>query len=646
MKNTFKISGGNKLKTLIFGEPSTGKTTLTTVLWQISDQTCFTERMNNHFREKRNELINGHAIEGTREDHISKLNFTLASPPLLTIRLTDYAGEHASRFLDSESGIVKDLLVDADAVVLLLDSYKISKLNSFKEWADEIKLQNLFHWIREVCSDSHRQSLPFFLVCSRSDLVPPDRLSKAIIEIRKYALEQNLDPEIRTLTVFDHHKSPEPFPPNDVDVPPYDFLIPQKELNTDAVNSLFREIGKLEAKRRRKSALGKISFVFIFIISFLLLGYHVFTPKPLKPQDVADMIRGINDPLDGKTISSAFSDINVEQYAVPLKAVYEHYYRQYRGNPINLSLLDSAYGEVLKSIEGEMAEKIIRYDLENNRWIPSEVEHFFYEYVYFFRKQGQDIPLENLYNRKNEVLIQHNESIETYNMNQLSALAQAFADIRRPLPKILIDTIRTQGGREYLSRRIAERLTFVQNPDTLLFCQQDGIPSIKQSMESYWQFLDDNLKNDYDIMIKYFELIRNTREVRLEAPILRKNRIQVEHPTTFSITPNRTMPNQDKSVFIVPWSLGERIEIEARYTIVKPVWFNEIKKISWSSLSPSIDLDDNGYYIHGLSYLIFHDAKTYGTNQGYTLDFGTIEPRGLFDVPRLLIDANLQRNRR
>ena len=190
----------------------------------------------------------------------------------------DYAGEHCKQLLENKGAGFQKLkphLVSCDAVLFLVDSHELChKATSWAEWSKG-QMKNLFGWLSNVLVTTHDPHKPFFIACSRADLVSSDLIEKRIKEIQSFFTDDKLSPDVFSLSVFGKNKAGHSTETNDIDQNNYlsaDYS--DKQLHSlPTIPELLRDIQERHSTTKRFQWL-KVIIIVVAVVFGLALGLN------------------------------------------------------------------------------------------------------------------------------------------------------------------------------------------------------------------------------------------------------------------------------------------------------------------------------------------------------------------------------------
>ena len=322
-----------EVRLLVFGEPSSGKSTLMTCLWELADKDHFSANLNRSFQKKAEGLQRGEPLQSDPpgEDMPEDLAFVLDTPSgasgTTCLCTHDYAGESALQFLQTDAGIVRELLVRTDAVLLLVDAFRYcTGGDAFAAWAEQVGLARLLEWMRDHLSDKHRGGLPFCIACSRADLVDEAALAHLMAEVRAYVEPFGLHPEVVSLSAFGAHRAEGC--PETPEALSNAYLVPAGALNTGAVRDLVLALVREHEARRRPRAWRPLGMLLGGLVLLLLLGTCLGPRVPVEPRGpsgrvLLERFRELDGLRQESLVRERFADVpGLGEQADPVRHLY------------------------------------------------------------------------------------------------------------------------------------------------------------------------------------------------------------------------------------------------------------------------------------------------------------------------------------
>ena len=372
-----KSSAGPKLRVVLIGGPSSGKTTMLALLSRHVDRDSFPEDVGRQF----DELLNG--LNGQKRP-IASTPFDPDLPkervfPLvwndkrLELTTFDYAGETATAWLSQENETLTRRLAAADAVILLVDSFSLCRAGSWEEWSGEQNGEFMLKKIRTWLSDRHRGNLPFAVICSRSDLAPQDRLEEITAQIRSACRTAGLVADVLTVSAFGQHANDDELPPGDSSFPPEGFLVPREEVSAcpKPILELFWDLSRQNRSRRKANPVlaAIVAIGLVVILSFLAAAAM---NRQVSIGRLEAKIDAIQDVGDDAQVREAFPEVPTRDGEPAIATVYRFYSDKMTdgADDDRQTRLRGAYLAALKRTLQQYSSGL-SYSLERGKWEPA-----------------------------------------------------------------------------------------------------------------------------------------------------------------------------------------------------------------------------------------------------------------------------------
>ncbi|MBT3380487.1 MAG: hypothetical protein HN742_10780 [Lentisphaerae bacterium] len=664
-------------RVVLLGGPASGKTTLLTALWMVADHEAFPDEANSEFAHHR-DCLNG---IGCDQEAIRATGMTPSLPSALPFHIRheeremvvetfDYAGEKSLSFFADTEDDFKARLADADAVLLLVDSYALCRVTSWQAWVNESQVDFLFRWLRDVLSDRHDGGLPFGVVCTRSDLTAPDLLGERSAQMRESLSDCGLSADVTHLTAFGRHQAEETLPDLDEDALPSGFLMPADRVEgcPAFVELLARMQERHRRTLRRDHVRGALGLGTVLVLTALALGWAsgLLLERAANPDKPIKKLETVKDPTDPSELESKFPELGNVKDVLTLPKLNDHFTEEYAGNPEALAKWRKAYWRTLRE---SVTRKIpsLRFDTQEARWKDRATVEFVEHCEEQFRLAGFHEEVELLRSARLEVLRQ--ASSPELELKEAQNLVREFRQWGARPPDKLVKIVRDlaeQKFRDELRGSLREPI-----PPARLYGTR--IPELVRDAERYE--VDDAFGRELRELRDYCRLLCETKKfsVRLTAYSRRGDlaetldiRIEMTCGGELTYVP----PDQNGKARSVGDFEGDmQFSDEHRPDVPGIAWeFDQSYEIlirdydgpdrafvSWSSNSLSESLKREGYDLRGLTFMVFRDCSRYWKagrpGEWYRGDdYSDIESqlvltlspelRALINVPEVLLRAN------
>lgn len=645
---------------LVFGASSSGKTVFQTGLWALSEQSNVDDHVNQHFREIHDGLITGKPTAGTMfsKELPPKNTFLLKDQKNTIVRTIDYAGEYAERFLKEDSGHVRKLLVEADAILLLLDSFSLAKAGEFQEWFEMHGYDNLFHWISEILGGRHTKGMPFTIALSRSDLVHSDIITHLKKEVTCQARAYGLDPEVRDLSLFGKHKATQEVPDLEMSPLPFEFQCPKERLQLNEVEDIVIGLTNQHKRTRKKPLLIIVLLVFV-VIGAISLGIElIMRAEPVKAEEVQNALSSSPDPLKFTFPGLGLKNATLEDVHRLFREEMEH-----RGSEEGFSVqdLDELFAQHVSDHLRKKSEesKILQYVTLASEWkymLPREHIEYYENNLYPSAKD-KTLLLSITDLKKEELDRIVEDGVEGLSTKALDDLMYQYVLLRLEPPEGL------SGKYE-----VDIRNDFINDLAEMLNSHKDDLPSVY--LEKIPDLIVKNLsgiktnraeaaefEQDITELREYIGLLNNFKDGAgaIELTLNRVERIDgKDHMPDELIVAvgNPSQPYRGPNTVRFLWAIGDPVAIQMTVDHGRVYFERDLKWMSGSGYSSAFK--GKNYDVPGLSFLIIRDSMEntkhfrFGKwrSDAYKLHIDpSKELSDLNKLPSLLVEANKRRKK-
>jgi hypothetical protein len=650
---------------LVFGAPSSGKTVFQTGLWALSDQSNVDDHVNQHFREIRDGLMTGNPTQATiRSKELPPKNtFILERQRNTIVKTIDYAGEDAERFLKENGGHVRTLLVEADAVLLLLDSFSLAKAGDVQDWFNTHGYDKLFHWISEVLGGRHTKGLPFTIALSRSDLVNADTLTHFKKEVTSKARAYGLEPAVRDLSLFGEHKAIQAVPNFETSPLPLEFQCPRESLQLNEVEDIVIGLINKHKRTRKKPLLIIVLLVFV-VIGSISLGTELLTrEKPVKLEEVQNALSTSPDLL-----KFTFPDLGLKNASLEdlHRGFRDEVERRGSEEGFRVHDLDELFTKhVSDHLKGKIKEaQILKYDTLASEWkyfLPRDYIEYYENNLYSGAKD-KTILLSVTELKKEELDRIVAKGLKGYSTQAVDDLIYQYVLLRLEPPEGLSVKYEIDIREDFINdladmldshREDLPNVYFKEIPD-LLGRNLSGIKTNRAKVAQFEQEVIE-LQNYIRLLEKFKDGPR-----AIVFTLTRVDRIGDDDHMPEKIYINsgnvRTPFDGNPIGVSVNWTIGEPFKIEMIVDHGGNYYGRDLNWMSDSGYTSSFI--NKNYDVPGLSFLIIRDAmenpkrfkfgKRYWigkkASDAYKLDIQpSKELAALSTLPRLLVEANKRR---
>jgi len=690
------------MKVVIFGMQSTGKTALLTSLWNKQAEAA-KENADTHiasyFDDINEGLENGNPLRSTTDGDTSKIAnnripIILANPDkpkeIITFFTGDYMGENAERHLADEDNDLpaKDdpvwiQLEKSDGVLFLLDAYAVNQVKSLEKYCTDKSVFAKLSSLHERLSDRHRGGLPFCICFTRTDLISKKdlgRLEEGVKQIDWKTMCCGMKPIIKYISVFEKNKAQQPCAGES---PSNDYLAPAEKINPNPGLALLFTLYNTHRRRKPRISIGKVVLITIAVmVSAAMLLSHTSDPDPKKELSVeVNRIIGVYTSLGANAISIAdekrlFGDVSdIDNADAPGVHAFKTYSDKFEENKKASNLFNAFYAKYLANLLMNQSTTL-QFFVEDAKWRPEDIVAYLEDGLDVLTKLKRDDAVKRIREEQIKCL----DKFKPEDQKSRENLADEYVKLGYPVPDKLKNLYSTQ-AREDLTDRIS-RLYLASNIVYEDLYAQNIPKELENVRSKAGSVLSVQFEKDIEELGSYLRMVTRTNSIDVAFSSLRikgtRSEMEVSEfcltvfagdgKTVWEKTCFKAFPTEWAStvalndvVRLTPlkWRPGLKYEVRIHIDINN---FNDGKLghdewKTWRSGEYGRELREKNLDVPGLGFMIFKDMDLEEKKEtvcwfwwneyefSYKLDIKKQGVWQLFDVPKLLIEANRKRKK-